>query len=53
MGVSESIKNGKFVTTIFFQIMLNEVLKNCKKMISVVIKTDVKQQELKDQVAAS
>ena len=28
---SKSVKKGKFVTKIFFQIMLNEVLKSCGK----------------------
>ena len=30
-GLSESIKEGKFVTKIFFHIMLNEILKYCEK----------------------
>ena len=30
-GLSESVKKGKFVTKIFFQIMLNEALKSCRK----------------------
>ena len=29
--LSESFEKGKFVTKIFFQIMLNEVLKTCEK----------------------
>ena len=28
---SESVKKGTFVTKIFFQTMLNEVLKTCEK----------------------
>ena len=35
-----------------FQIMLNEVLKSCKKMLSADIKTDAKQ-NIKELVAAS
>ena len=35
-----------------FQLMLNEVLKSCKKMISANIKTDVKQ-EIKELIAVS
>ena len=38
---------------IFFQVMLNEVLKSCKKMISPDAKADVKQQEIKELVAVS
>ena len=30
-GLSESVKKGKFVTKIFFQIILNEILKICVK----------------------
>ena len=29
--VSESVKKGNFMTKIFFQIMLNEVIKRCEK----------------------
>ena len=30
-GGGESVKTGKFITKIFFQIMLNEVVKICEK----------------------
>ena len=29
--LGESVKEGKFVTEILFQLILNEVLKSCKK----------------------
>ena len=29
-GLDESVKERKFMTNTFFQIMLNEVLKSCK-----------------------
>ena len=31
VGLGESVKKGNFATNIFFQIMLNEALKSCKK----------------------
>ena len=46
-------EKGKFVTKIFFQIVLNKVLKSCKEMISADKKTDVKLQEIKELVAIS
>ena len=52
LGWDESVKKGKFVTKIFFQIVLNEVLKVIKKMLSAHIKTDEKQ-KIKELVAAS
>ena len=45
----DSVKKEKSVTNSFFQIMLNEVL----KMISGDVKTNVKQQEIKDLVVVS
>ena len=36
------------MTKIFFQIMLNEVPKNCEKMIIADVKAKVKQQEIKE-----
>ena len=43
--MSESVKKGKFVTEVFFQIMLNEVLNICEK--SADVKANVKQNEIK------
>ena len=40
--MGESVKKGKIATNIF-EIMLSEVLKSCKKMISADRKTDAKQ----------
>ena len=37
----------------FFQIMLNEVLKICEKMISDDVKANIKQHEIKDLLAVS
>ena len=51
-GLSEFTKKGK-LTTIFFQIMLNEVLICCKKIIYADKKPDVKQQQIEDCVAVS
>ena len=51
--LSESVKKGKFVTKIFFQIMLNEILKSHMKMISADVKANVKQYEIKYLVAVS
>ena len=51
--MGESVKKGKFMTEIFFQKMLNEVLKSCKKMMFTDVKADVKQQEVKEPVAVS
>ena len=45
----DSVKKEKSVTNPFFQIMLNEV----PKMISGDVKTNVKQQEIKDLVVVS
>ena len=42
MGVGESIKKVKRDKNLF-QIMFNEVLKSCKKIISADIKTNAKQ----------
>ena len=47
-GLGESVKKGKFAT----KIILIEVLKSCKKMISPDVKADANQ-EIKELVAAS
>ena len=47
VGLNESDKKGKFMTKIFFQIMLNKLLKCCKKYICWC-KAEVKQQEIKE-----
>ena len=49
--LDEFVKKRKFVTKIFFQKMLNEVLKCFLKMISADIKSDEKGQEIKALVA--
>ena len=49
--LDEFVKKRKFVTKIFFQKMLNEVLKCFFKMISADIKSDAKEQEIKALVA--
>ena len=53
-GLSESVKKRKCITKIFFQ-MLSEALKISEKwyMISADLKSNIKQQEIKDLVAAS
>ena len=48
-----SVKKEKFVSKIFFQILLNEVVKKLLKVISADVKADVKQQEIKELVAVS
>ena len=52
VGLNESDKKGKFMTKIFFQIMLNKLLKCCKN-ISADVKVEVKQQEIKELVAVN
>ena len=49
--LDEFVKKRKFLTKIFFQKMLNEVLKCFLKMISADIKSDEKEQEIKALVA--
>ena len=50
-GLGEFIKKREFVTKIFISIMVDEVLKTCKKCyLLMYIKTKVKQQEAKGQV---
>ena len=52
-GLGESIKKVEFVTKIFFLIMVNQVLKTCKKSYLLMhIKAKVKQQETKGLVAS-
>ena len=48
----EFIKKDEFVN-FFLKIILKEALKSCKKIISANVKTDVKQQEIKELVAIS
>ena len=50
--LGESVKKGKFVMKMFFQIMLNKILKNSKNDICWC-KADVKQPETKELVAVS
>ena len=41
--LNKSVKKGKKVTKILFQVMLNNVLRSCKKIIYVDVKAKVKQ----------
>ena len=52
-GQSESANKGKFVTKIFFQIRLNEVLKKLQNITSADVKADVKDHEIKEMLAVS
>ena len=47
MNLGESVKKGKFMTKIFFRIMLNEVKKGWKKMKSADVKAHLKQEDKK------
>ena len=51
--MGESVEKGKLLTEIFFQKMLEEVLKSWKKMVSADLKTDVKQQKIQELVSVS
>ena len=52
--MGESIKKGEFVTKIFISIMLNEVLKSCKKsyLLMYIKEAKVKQLETEGLVAS-
>ena len=50
--MDESVKKGKFVTKIFFQVIIAQVLKSGKKMISADVKAYVKQ-EIKELIVTS
>ena len=50
--MDESVKKGKFVTKIFFQVIIAQVLKRGKKMISADVKAYVKQ-EIKELIVIS
>ena len=51
-SLDESVKKGKFVTKIFFQVIIAQVLKSGKKMISADVKAYVKQ-EIKELIVTS